>query len=180
MVLSDKLLRRAREAGADWAEAQRRGERVKADYHHAIRRLYFAGASMREIAQALGVSHQRVHQIIEASGGTGGWKPRKTSNQLLACTFCGLPKAEVAKLIAGPGVYVCSQCVALAQRVALRPAPLDTQRTHLDPVLRTSKLFCSFCGKPASKVASLVAGPGVRICNKCLDLCDEIISAESD
>jgi hypothetical protein len=35
---------------------------------------------------------------------------------------------------------------------------------------------CSFCLKPKSEVAKLVAGPGVYICNECVDLCSQIIS----
>lgn len=34
---------------------------------------------------------------------------------------------------------------------------------------------CSFCGKPDSKVHRLVAGPGVYICDECVDLCTAII-----
>jgi len=34
---------------------------------------------------------------------------------------------------------------------------------------------CSFCMKPAAEVARLVAGPGVFICNECVDLSAEII-----
>lgn len=37
---------------------------------------------------------------------------------------------------------------------------------------------CSFCGKPQSQVKRLVAGPGVYICNECIDLCSEIIDEE--
>jgi hypothetical protein len=36
-------------------------------------------------------------------------------------------------------------------------------------------LCCSFCRKPPAEVARLVAGPGVFICNECVDLCAEII-----
>jgi hypothetical protein len=36
-------------------------------------------------------------------------------------------------------------------------------------------LRCSFCGKAKSEVDKLVAGPGVYICNECVDLCNEII-----
>lgn len=35
---------------------------------------------------------------------------------------------------------------------------------------------CSFCLKPDNEVAKLVAGPGVYICNECVDLCGHIIS----
>jgi len=36
-------------------------------------------------------------------------------------------------------------------------------------------LRCSFCGKAKSAVGRLIAGPGVYICNECVDLCNEII-----
>ncbi len=39
---------------------------------------------------------------------------------------------------------------------------------------------CSFCGKSHVDVAKLVAGPGVFICNECIDLCNQIIAAELD
>jgi hypothetical protein len=34
---------------------------------------------------------------------------------------------------------------------------------------------CSFCLKPDNEVAKLVAGPGVYICNECVDLCSQVI-----
>lgn len=39
-------------------------------------------------------------------------------------------------------------------------------------------LNCSFCGKSQKKVAKLIAGPGVYICNECINLCNEIIEEE--
>ena len=33
------------------------------------------------------------------------------------CSFCGRPQSEVQKLIAGPGVYICDECVAVAQHI---------------------------------------------------------------
>jgi ATP-dependent Clp protease ATP-binding subunit ClpX len=42
----------------------------------------------------------------------------------------------------------------------------------------TAALTCSFCGKPQRKVDKLIAGPGVYICNECVDLCVEIIAQE--
>jgi ClpX C4-type zinc finger len=35
--------------------------------------------------------------------------------------------------------------------------------------------FCSFCGKAQGQVKRLVAGPGVYICNECVDVANEII-----
>src|SRR5580658_1636056 len=34
---------------------------------------------------------------------------------------------------------------------------------------------CSFCGKSRQKVAKVIAGPGVYICDECIDLCNDII-----
>ena len=39
-------------------------------------------------------------------------------------------------------------------------------------------LKCSFCGKTQKQVKKLIAGPGVYICDECIDLCNEIIEAE--
>ena len=39
-------------------------------------------------------------------------------------------------------------------------------------------LKCSFCGKAQSQVKKLIAGPGVYICDECIDLCNEIIDEE--
>ncbi|WP_327087780.1 ClpX C4-type zinc finger protein [Nonomuraea sp. NBC_01738] len=41
------------------------------------------------------------------------------------------------------------------------------------------KLRCSFCHKPSSEVSKLIAGPGVHICNECVQLCDDILRSES-
>ena len=42
----------------------------------------------------------------------------------------------------------------------------------------TAILTCSFCGKRQRQVERLIAGPGVYICNECIDLCVEIIAQE--
>jgi ATP-dependent Clp protease ATP-binding subunit ClpX len=39
-------------------------------------------------------------------------------------------------------------------------------------------LKCSFCGKTQKQVKKLIAGPGVYICDECIDLCNEIIVEE--
>ena len=36
-------------------------------------------------------------------------------------------------------------------------------------------LKCSFCGKSQKQVQQLIAGPGVYICDECVELCNEII-----
>ena len=41
-------------------------------------------------------------------------------------------------------------------------------------------LRCSFCGKSQNEVKKLIAGPGVYICDECIELCDDIIAEERE
>lgn len=41
-------------------------------------------------------------------------------------------------------------------------------------------LSCSFCGKSQKEVKKLIAGPGVYICDECIDLCNDIIVEEKE
>jgi len=73
-----EALREAREARQDLNELETRAHRARVSYEHAIRRLHAAGTSFREIGDALGLSHQRVHQIVEgqAAPPPGPWMMR--------------------------------------------------------------------------------------------------------
>lgn len=48
-----------------------------------------------------------------------------------------------------------------------------TTTQRVDKALR-----CSFCRKDQSVVAKLIAGPGVLICDECINLCNEILASE--
>ena len=63
--MDEAILGEAKEARDRLIAARREQDEARTDYHHAIRRLHASGASMREIAEALGISHQRVHQIVD-------------------------------------------------------------------------------------------------------------------
>jgi hypothetical protein len=190
MGLDPDLVRDAKGARQRLIESQHAAERAKADYHHAIRRLHAAGGSLREIAEALHLSHQRVHQIInEAPEPTGPWWRRRGRRREPAgpCSFCGRSRQERAKLIAGPGVFICERCVAQASRLA--PGAAVDDRAEAPMLLEPpgSEASCSFCGKQARQVAFLAIsgmasaptgkpGQGVRICDECLELCSKILA----
>ncbi|HEX7306022.1 ClpX C4-type zinc finger protein [Lentzea sp.] len=103
MTLDEELLAAARKAGTASAAAQDQADIAKAVYHHSVLRLHRAGGSMREIAEALKMSHQRVHQIVEQS------------KRVERCWFCGLNAGDVGKLMAGPAALICDHCVAAAR-----------------------------------------------------------------
>ena len=53
----------------------------------------------------------------------------KNENKMLRCSFCGKYQDEVERMIAGPGVYICNECVELCQSVLNEENPhRETQR----------------------------------------------------
>src|SRR5262245_39260641 len=117
MAADANLLEKARAAGTSLTEAERQVLLSRAEYHTAIRRLHLAGAPLREISDALSVSHQRVQQIVSAAGGSGWqvWRGRRVKRDAV-CTWCDRPPSEVDKLIAGPKVFICDACTAAAEK----------------------------------------------------------------
>src|SRR5689334_4317784 len=57
-------------------------------------------------------------------------------------------------------------------------AVIEGSRTLARPTDSNEQLLCSFCGKSQRQVKKLIAGPGVYICDECIDLCNEIIDEE--
>ena len=49
----------------------------------------------------------------------------------LRCSFCKKSDADVAKLVAGPGVYICDECVSVASRLMDAPPPWAPERRSL-------------------------------------------------
>jgi len=47
-----------------------------------------------------------------------------------------------------------------------------------DAATAEQRVRCSFCAKPAAEVEKVIAGPGVYICDECVDLCGEILGEE--
>jgi ATP-dependent protease Clp ATPase subunit len=45
----------------------------------------------------------------------------------LKCSFCGKKENEIAKLVAGPRVYICDECVAVANRLMADDSGVFTQ-----------------------------------------------------
>jgi ClpX C4-type zinc finger len=193
MGLDKELVREAARAKEELAVAEHAAYRAKVHYYQAIRRLHAAGGSLREIADAFRLSHQRVHQIInEAAEATGRRRWRRQPqvlSELGPCSFCGRLRDVCPKLIAGPGVFICDRCVMQVTRLAAGPAVEGEAEGSMRLELPGSEAKCSFCGKQARQVRHLVAsglsvpagkfGDLPRICDKCRDLCLEILAETS-
>jgi hypothetical protein len=174
-MISPELLEKARTAGTGLSAAERQVQLARADYHAIVRRMHLAGASLREIAEALEMSHQRVQQIVSVAGGTWWrrvWRTRNRKGDLI-CTWCVRASSEVSKLIAGPNVFICDSCVEAAEG-ALSSAAGKTG--SLRTARRGEKGRCSFCGKRQDEQRALVLGPVANVCDACLKTCREILS----
>lgn len=62
------------------------------------------------------------------------------SDAAIACSFCLKQASEVAKMVAGPGVFICNECVALCGEIIAaeptgKPAPVRWEREQSDDML---------------------------------------------
>jgi hypothetical protein len=191
--VNNELLAEARQAQERLIDAERDVDVARAEFYRAVRRLHLHGSSLRELAASLGLSHQRVHQIVEEAGGSRRWvrvreRRQDRGGDLLACTFCGKLQNEVRKLIAGPGVYICDGCIDLAVDVITSGHAARTAFGEMNNVPEEqSGVRCNFCGKDRGQVERVAMMPEVTvertsssaaICCECLVLCGEIITEE--
>lgn len=175
MPINQKLLKKGRAAGSRLADMERQVQLARAEYHAIVRRMHLAGGSLREIAQALELSHQRVQQMVGSAGGSWWhriWRSRSLKSNL-TCTFCARPQSEVARLIAGPKVYICDSCVAIAEKSMSDNAPAVPICLILARV--GARARCSFCGKRRMVDRPLLTGPAGNICGECLNVCRQIL-----
>jgi ribosomal protein S14 len=182
MRLDADLVAEAAHAEERLIEAEHEAEIARADFHRAIRRLNLSGASLREIAATLGISHQRVHQIVEGAGGSRRWRKRGDKGENRICSFCGRPRRKARPLVAGPGVYICESCIAIARSLLATGEPAQAGSTTLMAITAVDKRRerCSFCGKRRPHVAGLASTGDVLICNDCVRLCEEILAEQLD
>ena len=183
MPVDQKLLAEVSAAAGRVTELEDQLEGARAEYRRTVRRLHLAGASMRELAEALGISHQRVHQIIE-DGGVRRWRRRRRKEPTAqrVCSFAGANNDTSASSSQGPAPtsatpasWPPSASALLGDRQRIRPCG------RFPPA---SSFLCSFCGKARIEVQALVSGPSGEeheprtICDESLGLCGEILSEQ--
>jgi hypothetical protein len=173
--INDQLLNKARAAATRLANAEGEVDAARAEYHAVVRRIHLAGAPLREIAQELGLSHQRVQQIVDAAGGSWWrrvWRSRNATHGL-ACTFCGHSADSVERLIAGPKVFICGSCVTVAERTLDGPIPTGSNSMIIAGPETKGK--CSFCGKLRMANRAVIKTQSANVCSECLRVCRQIL-----
>ena len=191
MTLDEDVLRDVEAARDELEGLEDAAYQARAALHQAIRRLHATGGSMREIATALGMSHQRVHQIIGADGivevetsaasevrplpVAGGSAVTVTGTED-ACSFCGAPRRELDRLLAGPGaVFICGSCVQAADDLVTGGSGGTLRLVVVDEAAT-----CSFCGNgPAVGGVMAEAEAGApRICRRCTETCRRLVASD--
>lgn len=165
MPIDEALLTRARDARARMAELERDAAGARAEFEDAVCGLHRAGASLREIADALELSHQRVHQLVRRTG--------RGARPVRSCSFCGAPQLD-ARIIAGPGTYICERCVALAREAGTAGAAAAAGAMFAPAA--SEGVRCTFCGKGPRRVEWIVGGRAGTICEGCVALCEDIVA----
>jgi ClpX C4-type zinc finger len=171
MTVDERLAGQAREAAQRITGRQHDLDAARADFQRSVRALYLDGGSLREIADVLGLSHQRVHQLLDLPV----QRKRRGRKSQLTCAFCARERTAVRKLIMGPGVGICNDCVPLATVVTEHRAPAADSRTTL---VHRDAGTCSFCGKGADAGPGLAGAEDATVCTECLALCREILAGE--
>ena len=62
-----------------------------------------------------------------------------SSDKKISCSFCGKSQEEVKKLIAGPNVYICNECVVLCKDILVEDDKIDTKTKFEIP--KPSEIF---------------------------------------
>ena len=60
-------------------------------------------------------------------------------NKQLKCSFCGKPQSQVNRLVAGPGVYICDECIQVCQEILKETFNDDTDGSNAEKPMRLPK-----------------------------------------
>lgn len=177
-----------REAAADGA--------AEVGTHHQLIGLFHEGVAAA-VLEELGVRADAVRaaarELFPAGGGRPGGRPPQESAEaretlrhaaaiaqqagggevgtehLLAALALD-PGSRARRVLSHLGVSIA----ALKRRLGGYVGPRMQRRRKRGNADRA----CSFCGKTEKQVKRLIAGPGVYICDECIDLCNEIVAGE--
>jgi len=108
---------------------------------------------------------------ITSSNSSGESAPERQTQ--VACSFCEKGRDKVRKLIAGPQVYICDECVALCDDILQEEYETELIAVHEPPSSQPAMLkhtaSCALCHLPASISELLPIAERGFLCAACLE-----------
>lgn len=164
---NEKLVKAALDRQKRILELEVEMNSAKENYSDAVRKLHESDMSYREIAVRLGVSHQRIHQIVEE-------KRKKEQPWIklvkhdLHCVFCGLSNNQVDKLVAGSKTFICDSCAENCSKVAETNNTMSNKHVTFKPLKASTRSTCSFCARAGKGRTPIVGSQKHQLCDVCL------------
>jgi len=89
-----------------------------------------------------------------------------------ACSFCGKSQDEVRKLIAGPTVYICDECIDLCNDIIAEEVEQEAQlEGPASPVASlNTPTWCGVCRLPKSAEEVVAVSEMGFFCRRCIDM----------
>ena len=84
----------------------------------------------------------------------------ETEKKELHCSFCGKAQNQVEKLIAGPNVFICNECVGLCNPILEDPNKSDG----------SALTICKLCGKSGKIEEMLILKDRGYMCQECIPI----------
>jgi hypothetical protein len=120
-------LERIRQRRDEYESTLDEAERLRDEYHREIVKLHRSGMSLREIADGLGISHQRVHQIVAPLEERSGSRRGRGKS-------IGAAGVAITVLLAG-GIWLTRSQHPVAQRSIASPSPTERDESLAIPCL---------------------------------------------
>jgi ClpX C4-type zinc finger/Clp amino terminal domain, pathogenicity island component len=81
------------------------------------------GSRARRVLDRLGVPIPALKKELECYISPARRRRRRGRPASAACSFCGKPRTGALRLVAGPGVYICAECIGLCTEILAEPEP---------------------------------------------------------
>jgi len=98
----------------------------------------------------------------------------------LRCSFCTKAQEEVAKLIAGPEVYICNECVQVCQVIIEEETHVQEHHEQERRTDEYAPVACSLCGVLTPSSSALLLENRGLLCPVCLEAIQAAVSARDE
>lgn len=115
-----------------------------------------------------------------------GWKRRKDArearNANLRCSFCNKNQNNVRKVIAGPAVFICDECVQVCVDIMAddhrfeRDVPVESADADRGNSSRSATATCTLCRMPVLLEDALLVEARALLCHPCVSAIEDALT----